>query len=88
MAYIIFVLKWSTKEWDIFLQAENEGPRTERANSRGAKPMGGGMDMMAEMQRKLAARSGYLRPILRFNFFFGLNFFKPKINLNHNIYII
>jgi len=40
------------------LQAETEGPRSERANSasRGGKAMGGGMDMMAEMQRKLAAR--------------------------------
>ena len=42
----------------IILQAENEGPRTERANSasRSGKALGGGMDMMAEMQRKLAAR--------------------------------
>ena len=40
------------------LQAESEGPRNERANSasRGGKALGGGMDMMAEMQRKLAAR--------------------------------
>ena len=40
------------------LQADSEGPRNERANSasRGGKALGGGMDMMAEMQRKLAAR--------------------------------
>lgn len=42
----------------VTLQADSEGPRSERANSasRGGKAMGGGMDMMAEMQRKLAAR--------------------------------
>ena len=42
------------------LQAENEGFRSDRANSAsrgGGKNMGGGMDMMAEMARKLAARS-------------------------------
>ena len=40
------------------LQADSEGPRNERANSasRGGKALGGGMDMMAEMQKKLAAR--------------------------------
>ena len=42
----------------VTLQADSEGPRNERANSasRGGKALGGGMDMMAEMQRKLAAR--------------------------------
>jgi len=53
-------------------QAESEGPRNERANStsRGGKAMGGGMDMMAEMQRKLAARWAIISvPISTFNSF-------------------
>lgn len=44
----------------IILQADNDnpGPRTDRANSasRGGKAIGGGMGMMEEMARKLAAR--------------------------------
>lgn len=56
----------------VTLQADSEGPRSERANStsRGGKAMGGGMDMMAEMQRKLAARwaSIQLRLLTQFDY--------------------
>ena len=53
----------------VIVQAENESPRTERANStsRSNKSIGGGMDMMAEMQRKLAARCERFNQLLLCN---------------------
>ena len=57
----------------IILQADNDnpGPRTDRANSasRGGKAIGGGMGMMEEMARKLAARcvSCYPYPFVYFS---------------------
>ena len=44
-------------------QGDSEGPRNERSSSGGRSGLGGmnkGLDMMAEMQRKLAQRSGLL----------------------------
>lgn len=76
----MYKIIWNTKPLCIFhsdfgyltLQADSEGPRSERANStsRGGKAMGGGMDMMAEMQRKLAARwaSIQLRLLTQFDY--------------------